>query len=128
MAGGRHGALCDGRAMRLLRWTGGRAARAPLRAVLAVLVRLRGQGSGSSRVEGSSLVATVGGMTTPDTRSIDRSRYRVAAAIVDRYRAGESVQSTADDFFSLAMPPAHRCYIVELIVAASDHKGRYEPK
>lgn len=67
-------------------------------------------------------------MTTPDTRTIDLSRYQVAAAIVDRWQAGESVQRTADDFFSLAMPPAHRRYIVELIVAASDHRGRYEPK
>ena len=60
--------------------------------------------------------------------TIDASRYRLAETIVNLYDAGEPVRSIADEWFAF-IPEAHlRDYVVELIVAAHDRKGRYEPR
>lgn len=70
------------------------------------------------------------------TEAIDFSRYRVAKAIVDRYEAGESAAEIAADFFDVATPGVvdgvrmsiAPTYVVQLIVAAHDRSGKYEPK
>lgn len=48
----------------------------------------------------------------PDPEPIDPSRYRIAAAIVERWRAGESVHSLSADYDRTE-------YEIELIVAAA---------
>ena len=60
--------------------------------------------------------------------TIDNSRYRMAATIVDLYDAGEPVRSIADEWFDFIPKVDLRDYVVELIVAAHDRMGRYEKR
>jgi len=53
-------------------------------------------------------------------KKIDFSRYRVAEAIAERYAANEPAYEIAKDY-------GFHQRVVELIVAAHDRKGRYEP-
>jgi hypothetical protein len=62
-------------------------------------------------------------------RVIDYSRYRVAAAIAERYAAGEDPLDIAGDYFGETyfghvLDPLG-IWIVELIVAAHDRKDKY---
>lgn len=61
-------------------------------------------------------------------RTIDFSRYRMAESIAGLYEAGEDVRIIADQWFGFVPKVDLRDWIVELIVAAHDRKGRYEPK
>jgi hypothetical protein len=65
----------------------------------------------------------IGGNVT-EPRTIDFSRYRVAEAIAELWAAGETSQDIGADYFGLEAK--HPDWIVELIVAAHDRKGRFE--
>jgi len=58
-----------------------------------------------------------------ERRVIDYSRYRVAQAIAEQWRAGDSAASIAANYF--AFEPELGPWLVELIVAASDPKDRF---
>lgn len=67
------------------------------------------------------------------TRTIDGSRYRVAESIAGRWEAGESAASIGEDYFGPRTfngiaSATDRTWIIELIVAAHDRKGKYEPR
>jgi hypothetical protein len=64
-----------------------------------------------------------------ERRIIDYSRYRVAEAIVERFRAGADPSEIADeyDFGLLPNRRGQRGWIVELIVAAYDRRGTHRP-
>jgi len=57
---------------------------------------------------------------------IDYSRYRVAETIAELYAAGDPPSLIARGYFG-DLPPERAEWVVELIVAAHDRKGRYEP-
>ena len=56
---------------------------------------------------------------------IDYSRYRMAEAIVERFRAGDSTEDIAWDH-NLNIPESG-AWVVELIVAAYDRRGMHRP-
>ncbi|MDP9223590.1 MAG: hypothetical protein M3P18_06985 [Actinomycetota bacterium] len=62
-------------------------------------------------------------------RTIDYSRYRVAAAIAELYAAGETVEDIADNYFGSTYDNTDlrplSTWVVELIVAARDCWGKY---
>ena len=51
---------------------------------------------------------------------VDYSRYRVAEAIVERFRAGDTAEELGEDFGIGA-------YGVERVVAAFDRRGMHRP-
>ena len=57
---------------------------------------------------------------------VDYSRYRVAEAIVEQFRAGDDPAAIGLDY-ELAETPAGARWIVELIVAAYDRRGMHRP-
>lgn len=62
-------------------------------------------------------------------KTIDYSRYRIVEAIAEQWAAGDSVDTIAENYFGDWLNTDSRTgrYLVELIVAAHDRKGRYEP-
>mgnify|MGYP001604792085 CR=1 FL=1 len=60
---------------------------------------------------------------------IDYSRYRIAEAIVDRFRSGEKAGEIALDMLGVGEGAEHtfEAYVVELIVAAYDRRGMHRP-
>ena len=60
-----------------------------------------------------------------ERRIVDYSRYRVAEAIVEQFRAGASTEEIAAEFD--LRDSAHRSWLVELIVAAYDRRGTHRP-
>ena len=65
-------------------------------------------------------------------RTIDYSRYRLAETIAERWAAGESAEDIGLDYFVGTLGgvafSSMSSWIVELIVAAHDRKGKFEPK
>jgi hypothetical protein len=61
-------------------------------------------------------------------RTIDFSRYRVAEAIYDLWEAGENVEDIAEEFFPGPGDRPLAIWLIELVIAAHDRKGKYEPK